>query len=313
MDPQLLLSNAQHAIALDPGIADAYARVANAYTNLGQVGAMDWPEAVHRANDALAQGFALAPSDPQLLSQRGFVQAELELNYPAAETSLRASLEADPLQPGAQLNYVGLGELAAARGDPQGALEKFRRALRIDDSSAGIYMLYAGVLLCAGENRESIKIADAGLDLVQSGPVRSYLLVAKARAQYALGDTATANAALDDALASVGPESKFVLAGVLASLCRTEEARQLLVKLEAIEHPPIAEMVAAYAQLDHDRAFEWIHTAIDRHVWALVFSLRVGPIFSELRQDPRWAEVMTHLETEEAKGRAGQNAAGPRT
>jgi adenylate cyclase len=313
MDPQLLLSNAQHAIALDPGIADAYARVANAYTNLGESGAMDWREAARRANDALAKGFALAPNDPRLLSQRGFVQGELELNYPAAETSLRASLEADPLQPGAELNYVGLGGFAVARGDLQGALEDFRRALRIDDSSALIYQSYAGALQYAGENRESIKIADAGLDLLQSGPLRSYLLINKARAHYALGETTAANAALDDALASVVPESKFVLAGVLASFGRTEEARQLLVKLEAIQHPPITAMVVAYAQLDHDRAFEWIHTAIDRHTWAIVLTLRTGPLFSELRQDPRWAEVMAHLESEEAKGRAVQNAAGPRT
>ena len=83
-----------------------------------------------------------------------------------------------------------------------------------------------------------------------------------------------------------------------------DEARALLAQLEAMETPPVEYMVRAYVELDRDRAFEWIHIAIDRHVTFLVGGLRTSIVYAELRKDPRWTEVMAHLEGEEAKGGA---------
>ena len=67
-------------------------------------------------------------------------------------------------------------------------------------------------------------------------------------------------------------------------------------------------MVHAYAELDTDRAFEWIHKAIERHITSVIGLLRVSPVYAELRKDPRWDEVMRRLEAEEAKGRAGDRS-----
>jgi hypothetical protein len=72
-----------------------------------------------------------------------------------------------------------------------------------------------------------------------------------------------------------------------------------------METPLVEPMVRAYVELDRDRAFEWIHIAIDRHVIGVVGALRTSILYAELRKDPRWAEVMAHLEAEEAKGRVG--------
>ena len=66
-------------------------------------------------------------------------------------------------------------------------------------------------------------------------------------------------------------------------------------------------MVYAYAALDDERVFEWLHRAIDHRNDAIVVHLRLEPIFAHLREDPRWDEVLAHLEAEEAKGSAGQN------
>jgi hypothetical protein len=100
----------------------------------------------------------------------------------------------------------------------------------------------------------------------------------------------------------------LALAWPLARVGRTVEARQLLEQLESIDNPPVEHMVHTYASLDKEldraRAFEWIHTAIERHNMTVVGLLRVSSIYSELRKDPRWNEVMRHLEAEEAKGRS---------
>jgi hypothetical protein len=180
-------------------------------------------------------------------------------------------------------------------------LDHLHRALRIDDSAAYPLGLYAETLWIAGQNREAIKVADTGIDLVKSGLPRAYLLAIKAVANHSLGETAAANAALDDALASVGP-FKPALAGVLARVGRTEEARQLVAVLESLEHPPILPLAQAYGALHDDRAFEWIHKGIDQHIGEIVGRLRLNPMYSELRQDARWADVMKHLEAEESRG-----------
>lgn len=301
-DNQLLLSSAKHAIALDPDIVGAHGMVAFGYRVQAVVGAMDWRTAARHADDALARGLALAPGDAELLMQRGWVQGWLELNYPAAEASLQASLLSNPLGPSAGGSHLMLGNIASARGDLGVALDQGRRVLRIDDSTAFAHAFYALTLWNAGQNREAIKVADTGLDLIKNGGVRFSLLSTKALAHNSLGETAAANAALDDALASVGPALKPRLAGALAQVGRTEEARQLVADLESLEPPPIEPLVAAYAALQDDRAFALIHRAIDQHVWGIVSQLRVNPVYSELRQDARWAEVMKHLEAEESRG-----------
>jgi hypothetical protein len=89
---------------------------------------------------------------------------------------------------------------------------------------------------------------------------------------------------------------------------RTGEVRALLSQLEAMVDPPITNMVLAYAALDDERVFEWLHRAIDHRINAIVIGLRLSPYFARLREDPRWDEVMTQLEAEEAKGSAGQTA-----
>ena len=66
-------------------------------------------------------------------------------------------------------------------------------------------------------------------------------------------------------------------------------------------------MAYGYAGMHDDRAFEWIHTAIDRHAWPVIQYLRLHPIFADLQKDPRWVEVMKHLESEEAQGRGGDS------
>jgi tetratricopeptide (TPR) repeat protein len=175
--------------------------------------------------------------------------------------------------------------------------------LRIYDADAGVYISYAAILWESGKNREAISAADAGLRLVQNGYTRATLLLLKAYACEALGQTAEANKAIDEGISSGGPIFGPQFVGILAMVGRRDEANRILAALEKFEHPPIQAMVFAYAGLGDDRVFDWIHAAIDHHT-AVVYGLRVGPLFSEFRKDPRWAEVMAHLESEEAKGRA---------
>jgi TolB-like protein/tetratricopeptide (TPR) repeat protein len=304
LEDALELRNARRAIALDPNIADAYRIAAYNYTEQGATGLMDWHAAARDAHAALDQGLALAPDDPKLLTAQGQLQSYLELDGPSAAASFRASLASDPLQPYAYQNYQELALVASTRGDLSDAADNYRRSLRLYDGDAAVYLGYASVLWYSGQMREAIHAADAGLRLVESpGWTRAYLLHVKANAYYALGQKTEANKAIDDGLSSAGPTYRPLFAGLLAKVGRRDEAKQILATLERLEHPPIDAMVSAYAALGDDRMFDWIHTAIDHRTITVVSVLRADPRFSEARRDPRWAEVMKHLESEEAKGR----------
>jgi tetratricopeptide (TPR) repeat protein len=302
LDLQLELSRARHAIALDPNIVDAHRILALNYTVQGFLGLMDWRIAAGKARAALDQGLALAPTDPRLLTVRGALLGQLELDRRAAEASLFASLASDPVHPGAYANYKELGIISMAEGNLSEALDHLRRALRLYDSDADIYTLYAATLWLADQHQEAILVTDAGLRLVEVGWARAHLLAINAVAHEALGERTRANEALDEALASAGPDWTPVVSGALAWMGRKEEAQQIIAALEVLADPPIEPLVNVYAALGDERAFRLIHEAIDRHVAAIVNTLRLGPIFSQLRTDPRWKDVMTHLESEEAKG-----------
>jgi hypothetical protein len=162
-------------------------------------------------------------------------------------------------------------------------------------------------LSSTGDYRESINAADSGLDLVDTGFVRVALLIQKIDALNALGERLKANKVMDQALVSAAPERESMLAGTLASLGRMREAEQLLAALERIEQPSTYLMAQTYAKLGDDRAFDWIRRGIDGHIGLVVWFLREDRTYSMLRKDPQWAEIMSRLEAEEAKGSSGQN------
>ncbi len=309
LDLQLESTRVRRAIVLDPDIADAYRILALNYTVQGSLGLMNWRTAARRAQAALDRGLALAPHDPRLLTVRGQLQGDLLLDRAASKTSLRASIASDPLQPDAYKNYSQLAILALGEGRLEAALEQFRRALRINDSDAEVHTMNVVALWCAGRNHEAIRASEAGLHLVQTGWARAYLLALRGLAYAALGEMTQANAALDDALATAGPDWKPALAGPLAVVGRRDEARRLLDGLDQQSRRGLAFLVMGYAVLDHDRAFAWIHEAIDQHIAAVVYGLRSNPGYAALRQDPRWTRVMTHLESEERQGRTRDPAA----
>ncbi len=300
-EPQIELNAALRAIALDPSIADAYFLVANAWFWKAALGDSGWREAARLAHAALDQGLALDRHSPRMLFMRGVLHM-LELDYARAEASFRRALAVEPLHPNANWSHAALGNVALRRGDVSRALENYRRAIRLDDSDGRIYREYAGVLFAAGEHPRAIEAADASLQLLSSGLWKLGAVEIKVRALAALGEGTRARAAVDEALSWVAPAHRFVLAPLLAAVGRAEEAQALLARAHD-PHPDT--MVMLFADLgDSERFFEWVHRAIDRRAGVTLSRLRVRhPVFAEMRLDPRWHAVMTHLEREEAEGR----------
>jgi len=247
-----------------------------------------------------------APNDTTLLSLQGRIHF-LELNYAEAETSLRASLTQNPFHPLAQSTHLQLGKFAAASGNLDEALDHLRRSLRFNEAAANTLMYYTTYLMSAGQHREALNAAETGLEMVNRGIAHASMLIVKILALQALGDIDPANAVMDEALLTVSPGWKVLLAWPLARLGRIEAARDIAAGVIASEHPSPIPAIFIFAGLEDDRVFDVIHDAIDRHTSVVEF-LRLSYIFAPQRTDPRWAEVIAHLEREEARMK---QASGP--
>jgi tetratricopeptide (TPR) repeat protein len=268
-DLNLALSQALRAVTLDPDIADAHITVGLSYTWLGGGDRMDWREAAREAREAYDRSLVLDPENPRAFGLLGRIE-NLEMNYPAAEAAFRESIAREPLLPRAGPTHGRLAMLAYAQARIDKALEHSRRSLLIDDSNAVTYNGLSQLLRSTGDYRGAINAANAGLDLDRTGLAHVLLLVSLVEAYNELGESSKAIEILDKAIASAGAQWEPMLAGTLAYLGRTAEAREILAALERLEQPPTVVMAEGYAQLADDRAFGWVHTAIKAHNGSVV-------------------------------------------
>ena len=81
----------------------------------------------------------------------------------------------------------------------------------------------------------------------------------------------------------------------LVSVGERAKANQVMSELENSNNPRSGTMAQGYAALgDVEQAFDWLEKAIDERVF-LGVSPRLNPVFSEMREDPRWQRVMQKL------------------
>ncbi len=299
-DNSLMLANAQRAVELDPELPEAYYHLSLALGDRGTSGAGNPREDFQAAKDAARAGLALAPNHPGLVYRQGLVELFYDWNLRAARASLQRAIALDPNAAGP---HALLGQLALREGDVREALEHWRRAIRLYDSSAMFYWQFAGVLYVAGEFDEAVQAADASLKLLAPASTDRYAaLFWKTGSQRELGDLVASNATLDELLRLVRqPIGTTVLALVQAG--RVDEARRMLTELERLSNPRPDDMVLAYLRFDIDRTFEWLNKGVDsRQLPNNVNHLRTAHVWDPLRQDPRWDTLMRKLARVESGG-----------
>lgn len=301
-DADICLSNSRRAIELDPSIVDAYWLLAVAYYERWSSGQMSWREASEMAHDAIDRGQVLEPNNALLHHARGLIQFSVDLNYDAARASLEAAIAQDSLHPNARWFHFELGLVAQYRGDLSAARQHYGRAIRIYDADMMIYGNYANVLVWSGAYRKALEVADTGLRLGARGVYAFMFAESQMRAHFALGHVSEANEVLDGVLRRL--EQRAWTSGGVASLLfqagRYDEGLQVIEALKRSPTPSAVEMAFALRHVDYDATFDLLHECIDSHAPSVISGLRSDPVWKNLSQDPRWAEVIAHLEREEA-------------
>ena len=296
MDTEYMVSNLERSIETQDDLAISYVVLAaTLLTNLG--GRFSIEEINHRAREAIAAAESLDPNNPIVITARGRIESELDFNMSAAEASFRKAVDADPLN---HRGVTWLGGLHEYHGNLQSAITEYRRALSIDESVPITYRDLANALNSSGSPTEALAIAEEGLSLAPGGIWRCLLMSEVVEARLALDQKEEARQAVQDAIATVSPNTFSICSSMRARLGDTEASTQTLQNLLSRSSVPVGAVVRLSAALQNkDIAFEWMHVAVEQRDWNIIKGIRTDPLFDSMRQDPRWREVEEKLSYEE--------------
>ncbi|HEX6644337.1 MAG TPA: protein kinase [Gemmatimonadales bacterium] len=179
----------EQAVAADPGFVEAWAKMARLYTLLYSNATPD-PATATRAREAAERAERLDPAGPHGHSALADYQAGVLKDYESAARNIAISLAAAPND--AELLRRS-AQIARARGDWDGHLNKLRAARRLDPRSVSVVSALQLAWLWTRHYPEALATSDTALSLA---PGDLSLIQDRAMVYAAQGDLAGARAAM---------------------------------------------------------------------------------------------------------------------
>jgi serine/threonine protein kinase/tetratricopeptide (TPR) repeat protein len=229
LDPSSLrrgLGFYEQAVALDPGFAQAWAKVSSANSLLYRF-STPTSALAERAKEAAQKAVALAPNRPEGYRALGLYERLVSGDYTRALEQFEKGLRLAPGDAPALRDTAG-AELGLGRWDT--AVEHLREAVRLDPRSANYLRNLGEALASLRRYAEARDVLDRGLALA---PANLDLIALKAMTYLGEGDLAGARAVLKAAPKEVEPTA---LVAYLANnndlvWVLDEEQRELLLRL----------------------------------------------------------------------------------
>ena len=274
----------QTAVSLDPRYARAYADLAYAQTFLGD--SFRGPQAQQifaTARMSVDTALTLNPDLGPAHGARALLLAFADLDFAGAKAEFERAVQLAPSDLGLR---ASLGQMRAAFGQPEGAIELIKQALATDPRNAGWYGLLAGDLMAVGRLAEAEQTARDQIALEPNvrGP--------KARLSTIEALRGNAAAALEKAEQVPPGESRdFALANA-RQIGNDPAAADAALKtlIDQYANTEAYLIARAYAlRKDPDKAFEWLDRAWanrDNNISVLYYD----PFLLRLKEDPRFAE-----------------------
>lgn len=281
----------KEAVAQDPHYAEAHAGLAAALLFLIADNVSLQQQRVHQARASLEQAIALNRSLPAAHATAGLLAMNFDADWPKAEQEFRNAIALDGNYATAHQWY---GEFLAYMGRFDEGLAQAKRAQELDPLSLIINTDLAKVYFIDGRQTEAIEHFNRALELDPDFQVAHGLL---ALSYAETGDDAKAKAQLAK-LKHVEMDPMFLSwAGCVHVLAgRSEEARAVLFRLEALSHQtyvsPLWFAMLTAGLGENDQAFQWLERMIQQHAPGGALVLRQNRMFNPLRSDPRFAELL---------------------
>ena len=286
----------QQAINDDPDYALAYAGLADSYTMLaaGEYAVQPSSEAVPKAKAAVTRALQLDNNVAEAHATLGFLDWSFDWDWQGAETEYKQAIELNPSYSTAH-QWFAIYLVEIGRFDE--AVAEIRKAEALDPLSLIISTDVGWILYNARRYDEAIRQLAKPLELDPRFASAHWTL---GLAYDALLMTQQAIAEFKKAvyLSGGSPVCLAALAHAYATAGKRNEALQILNELES---RPKGNYVLpdgpayVYAALgDHDRALKWLEQAYSQHTDVMPL-LKVEPRLDPLRSDPRFLELLQHI------------------
>ena len=275
----------EHAVALDPGFALAWAGVAqthlwfSAFATEG--GQKTFDAHLASARDAVARALSIEPNLPNGLLAQATIETNFDFNWNAAAQTVSKALALAPADPNM---LIAAGNLELALGNTDRAIELYRKAVELDPVSAQARTFLAFNLAATKRFAEAQAEFPRVVELNSAAPWAhaglglSYLL------QNKFEEAAT------EAEADAGEWCRLLIVSCARwgqkRVAESDAALNELIKNDAETAAYQIAEVYAYRG-DKDRAFEWLERARRQRDPGLA-GLRKDPLLTNLQDEPRW-------------------------
>lgn len=294
--PTLLraIERLEFAVARGPGIAPAWATLAEAYDYVFPYVGRNPHDDARRAEEAAQQAVALDDQFSGGHHMLALVRWLMKWDFKAADKSYRRALELDPRNIYAAVEYA---DLLRETGRTTEAAELIRRSRALLPALPQLAVKEAEIQLDLGRPAAAIASANDALHLKRDSE-RAWL--ALAMAEEAAGNTPSALAHYEHVL-TLNPSDRHALPAygyLLARSGQRQHAAEVAQRLEQINthvRNCAFQIAVVYEGLgDHDRALDWLERAWRTRQMLVPFAA-VEPRFGQLRQSPRFRELLSRL------------------
>ena len=278
----------RNAIELDPDYAHAYAGLAVALELLATNNFADLDQVVSQAQDAANKAIQLAPDLADGYQVLSTIAMNYKLDKAGALAAIETALKLDPGNVGVQIHCAAL---FVNIGDIESGLAAARKAQELDPISTYANQYLGHALYFARRYEEAIPVFHHTLELDPHYPRPRYGI---AMCQYMLGDTQSAvTEVAREPLDWMRFSGLAILEQKLGNIAEAEAAMALL--LAGYRDNGLYQQAQVHAQWgDIDQALDALHRA--REIGDPgVSQLLVDPLLDPLRDDPRFARLMTEV------------------
>lgn len=282
----------QAAVDLDPGYALAYSGMADTYGLMSDYGLASGKEMGPKAKAAAIKALEIDDQLAEGHTSLAYVFAQIEWNWPRAESEYKRAIE---LNPNYATAYQWYSNGLLARGEFEKSVAMIRRAQELDPLSLIISDNFAWTYYGAGRYDEAIQAFQKTVEMDPSFiPAQNDLgLAYLQKGMYV--DAEKQFLKVNERSKSFGTTSFAILYALSG---KKDESLKLLnerLKISASEYVSPFSIAQIYSALnERDRAFQWLEKAFESRESQMV-NLLVDPLFDNLQSDPRYSDLKQRI------------------
>ena len=298
-DIKTAISFFDQAIDKDPGYAQAYAGLADAYVVIPAYGGVDPKDVMPKSTAAAAKALELEPTLARPHADLGLVKMQYTRDFSGGEAEFRKAIELDPSDATAHqwfsqsLSYMG--------GRTQEAIAEGNRAHELDPLSPIISYAQAEAYTFDHQFDKAIAM---DRKLIEENPSFAVVHLGLVSAYWGKHEYPQVVQELETYARLSGDKNYIEYTAALATGFRSggwPSGAHKAIEVLIAQHKSGSNSLASYliAQLyadlgEKDHAFEWLNTAYQEHsVWMIL--IRGDYSFDPIRSDPRYAELVRKL------------------